>query len=366
VAAPLEIPTSPASNWQCLGCCRRVPDRIFVADDFVIAARIYEHHFDTFASQQLLCTQTVGIMRFTNGVESTMLQNLFQRWKDRRALPEFKAIRERDKPLRDSESEEVVEPHPAPRKKVNCLLTFVDPKDPFAVGPVAGEELTGPILSILSTREFDSLFLFYTPHTRANALATSEEVQARYPQTRVVMTMELILADPKNYSTLLGLLTERVRIEKLHLELRKPDVQAYICISSGTAEMRGAWFLLTSLGVLPAKLLQVGTPAQPLLGGANVKEIAVSTSDWQSIRDLAMPAEYFRTHGYLRRFGGVGREIRKKVQKQKLPCRRQRSRSGKKPGRSPGLNRQTQSSIAPRTKNQRSQTMRQRPKHQNL
>ena len=163
-------------------------------------------------------------------------------------------------------------------------------------GPVAGEELTGPILSIMSTREFDSLYLFHTPHTRPNAVATSEEILRRYPQCRVTMTMELNIADPKNYSLLLSLLTERVRKERLHLQLQEPHVQGYICVSSGTAEMKGAWFLLTSLGVLSAKLLQVGTPAQPLFGGANVKEIAVSTSDWLSIRELAMPAQY-RTPG---------------------------------------------------------------------
>jgi len=210
--------------------------------------------------------------------------------------------------LRESQPEEVIEPEPTPQRKVNYLLSFVDPKDPFAVGPVAGEELTGPILSIMSTREFDSLFLFCTPHTRANALATADEVKRRYPRTRVVMSMELILADPKNYRILLSLLTERVRKENLHLELQKPHVQAYICISSGTAEMRGAWFLLTGLGVLPAKLLQVGTPAEPLFGGANVKEIAVHTSDWMSLRDLAMPAEYFRTDGFQRQLRGESRD----------------------------------------------------------
>ena len=226
-----------------------------------------------------------------------MLQGLFQRWKDRRSLAEFKAFREREKLLRESQPEGVIAPEPAPQKILNYLLSFVDPKDPFAVGPVADEELTGPILSIMSTREFDSLFLFYTPHTRDNALATSEEVQRRHPQTRVVMLMELNIGDPKNYSTLLGCLTQRVRGENLHLELLRPNVQAYICISSGTAEMRGAWFLLTGLGVLPAKLLQVGTPAEPLFGGANVKEVAVSRSDWMILRDLAMPQDYFRSHG---------------------------------------------------------------------
>jgi hypothetical protein len=37
--------------------------------------------------------------------------------------------------------------------------------------------------------------------------------------------------------------------------------------------MRAAWFILTAVGVLPAKLLQVGSPAEPLFGASTVKEV---------------------------------------------------------------------------------------------
>jgi hypothetical protein len=43
------------------------------------------------------------------------------------------------------------------------LFAFVDLKDPFTSGEVAGEELTGPILSLMGARQFNFLFLFYTP-----------------------------------------------------------------------------------------------------------------------------------------------------------------------------------------------------------
>jgi hypothetical protein len=52
--------------------------------------------------------------------------------------------------------------------RVNSLFAFVDLKDPFTTGEIAGDELPGPILSILSTRRFNSLFLF---DTRRNRLA---------------------------------------------------------------------------------------------------------------------------------------------------------------------------------------------------
>ncbi len=175
-----------------------------------------------------------------------------------------------------------------PAAKRKSLFAFVDPKDPFAPGEIAGEELPGPILSIMSAKQFDSLFLFHTPHTRGNALSTKDEVSRRYPECRVGI-YELAISDPKDYSSLMGLLARLIR--KLMLGAHVGD--SYVCVSSGTAEMRAAWFLLTALGVLPAKLLQVGSPAQPLFGKANVKEVQIDKSDWQTIQSLAMPAEYF-------------------------------------------------------------------------
>ena len=69
-----------------------------------------------------------------------------------------------------------------PVKKVNSLFAFVDLKDPFTPSEVAGQELPGPILSILSAKQFDSVFLFHTPHTRENALATKDEISRKYPE----------------------------------------------------------------------------------------------------------------------------------------------------------------------------------------
>ncbi len=50
--------------------------------------------------------------------------------------------------------------------KRNSLFAFVDPKDPFSPGEIAGEELPGPILSIMSAKQFRFLLLFHTPHPR--------------------------------------------------------------------------------------------------------------------------------------------------------------------------------------------------------
>jgi transcriptional regulator with PAS, ATPase and Fis domain len=197
--------------------------------------------------------------------------------------------------IADQKDKEPVESGPTAENvgtmtNVNSLFAFVDPKDPFTPGEIAGEQLPGPILSIMSTKQFRHLFLFHTPHTREHAVATEKEVSSRYPECQIVVH-ELPISDPKDYSSLMGRLARTVR--RL-MNLGSSEIaDCYVCVSSGTAEMRAAWFLLAAMGVLPAKLLQVGSPARPLFGGANVKEVRMDASDWLTIRELAMPDEYF-------------------------------------------------------------------------
>jgi len=168
------------------------------------------------------------------------------------------------------------------------LFAFVDHKDPFMPAGVEEEELPGPILSILGARAFDRVHLFHTPQLSQAATSTEEAIQDRWPECRVVHH-ELPVSDPKDYSSVMGALARQVR----HIAGSSTDTENFVCVSSGTAEMRAAWFLLAASGVLPATLLQVGSPAEPLFGAGNVKEVRLDGADWSSLRDLVMPQEYF-------------------------------------------------------------------------
>jgi DNA-binding NtrC family response regulator len=167
------------------------------------------------------------------------------------------------------------------------LLAFVDLKDPFMPSGIEGEEQLGPILSILAVQPFDWLFLFHTPHTNSNAEATCSEVRARHPRCEV-RVHELSVTDPKNYSELMGRLAKRIRDIGSALQGKN-----FVCVSSGTPEMRAAWFLLTSTGILNAKLLQVGTSAQRLFGPASVREVQFDIGDWENLSNRAMPMKSF-------------------------------------------------------------------------
>jgi hypothetical protein len=116
----------------------------------------------------------------------------------------------------------------------NSLFAFVDPKDPFTPGEIAGEQLPGPILSIMSAKQFRHLFLFHTPHTRQHAVATEKEVSTRYPECQIVVN-ELPISDPKDYSSVMARLARTVRTL---MKLQSSEIaDCYVCVSSGTAEL---------------------------------------------------------------------------------------------------------------------------------
>jgi len=67
-------------------------------------------------------------------------------------------------------------------QKADSLFAFVDLKDPFTPSEIVGEDLPGPILSVMGWKRFESLFLFHTPHTKERARATESEVTRRFPE----------------------------------------------------------------------------------------------------------------------------------------------------------------------------------------
>src|ERR1700752_16067 len=118
------------------------------------------------------------------------------------------------------------------------LFAFVDLKDPFMAAEIDGEERPGPILSLVEARRFEGLNLFYTPASSAHAEATRIEVMRRYPECRVLLH-EISVGDPKDYSAVMGSLARKIR----EIAVGQPG-QNFVCVSSGTAEMRAVWFLI--------------------------------------------------------------------------------------------------------------------------
>jgi len=60
---------------------------------------------------------------------------------------------------------------------MNILLTFIGFRDPY----VPGSMQPGPILSLLTLRDFDRVILLATPQTKNNLELTAREIWAKKP-----------------------------------------------------------------------------------------------------------------------------------------------------------------------------------------
>ena len=162
---------------------------------------------------------------------------------------------------------------------MDILLTFTGFHDPYAVGLIGQEEQAGPILSLVAARPFDRVFLFSTPKTERNTLATKEALQTLYPKMTTEVR-EIPLNDPTDYGAILKGLRDHIK----EISENIPRSNYFIAVASGTPQMHACWFLLAACGEIPARILNV-RPVQfvskdlPL-----VSEIDLTSPDFPIVR----------------------------------------------------------------------------------
>jgi DNA-binding NtrC family response regulator len=131
---------------------------------------------------------------------------------------------------------------------MNILLTFIGFRDPY----VPGSMHLGPILSLLTLRDFDRVILLATPQTKSNLEQTVREIRAKKPALQIER-IETPLGDPNDYAAIL----ETLRANYRQLKERFPVAQYFISVKSGTAQMHACWFWLVASGEMAATLLNV-------------------------------------------------------------------------------------------------------------
>jgi DNA-binding NtrC family response regulator len=135
---------------------------------------------------------------------------------------------------------------------MNILLTFTGFHDPYALGLIGGEEVPGPILSLLAVRSFDHVILFDTPNTRGNTRLTRAALEAKHPSTSVEVR-DAPLHDPTDYPEILAWLRRHFQ----EISIAYPQARYFIAVASGTPQMHACWLLLAASGELPATLLNI-------------------------------------------------------------------------------------------------------------
>ena len=169
---------------------------------------------------------------------------------------------------------------------MKVLLSFTGFHDPFAPSPATGEMRAGPILTVVSERPFDRIYLFSTPKAAEISEKTASAITERHPGVTVEI-LEVPLKDPTNY---LGILRQlRSHFKKINAS--HPDAEYSISVSSGTPHMHACWLLLAASGEIPAAILQSTPPEFVPDGRSLVREIDVHQKDFPTITRPVNAAE---------------------------------------------------------------------------
>lgn len=173
---------------------------------------------------------------------------------------------------------------------MNILLTFTGFHDPYFKGLVEKEEQPGPILSLLTVRKFEHIVLFDTPNTTTITEQTKQAINKLSPQSKVHIA-EINLSDPTNYHDIFDGL--RKQLQKITDNF--PSARFYISVASGTPHMHACWILLTSSGVIPARILNVRPPNFVTKDSPLVTEVDLSSADFPDVRFQDLPIAVEKT-----------------------------------------------------------------------
>ncbi len=138
---------------------------------------------------------------------------------------------------------------------MDILLTFTGNHDPYAFGVLEGDELPGPVLTVLGHRAFDRVVLFGTPGMRESAEHTCEALETRFPHIAVDLR-DVPLADPTDYRAILAVM--RLELDKLRRAF--PKASFFVSVASGTPQIHACWLVLLNETPFPVRLLQARPP----------------------------------------------------------------------------------------------------------
>jgi transcriptional regulator with PAS, ATPase and Fis domain len=162
---------------------------------------------------------------------------------------------------------------------MDVLLTFTGFHDPYFKGLVGQEEQSGPILSLLSIRSFDRIYLFDTPSTQKITKSTQKAIGQRHGNTQVEVC-GVDLNDPTDYQAILKGL--RVHIREIQEKL--PTANFFISVASGTPQMHACWVLLAVAGEIPGRILHVRPPHFVTKERPLVSEIDLTSHQFPIVR----------------------------------------------------------------------------------
>lgn len=167
---------------------------------------------------------------------------------------------------------------------MDILLTFTGFNDPYFKGLVGEQEQRGPILSLMTTRSFDHIFLFDTPSTQRVTEETKNEITKLHRNSEVHV-LEMNLDDPTNYQDIFSGL--RAHLHRIIEDLT--PARFFVAVASGTPHMHACWVLLTASGEIPGRILHVRPPRFVTKEHPLVTEVDLSSPEFPTVRFQGAP-----------------------------------------------------------------------------
>jgi hypothetical protein len=132
---------------------------------------------------------------------------------------------------------------------MNILITFIGNHDPYS----DDKKNLGPILSILTKRKFDKLYLLFNNDRYWDKLIQTQEYCNRhYPEMKVEYR-ETKSLNPIDYNLVYPAMYNVIN----RISADNPEAYFTISITSGTPTMHSCWMFMVHGKVIKAKLIQV-------------------------------------------------------------------------------------------------------------
>lgn len=168
---------------------------------------------------------------------------------------------------------------------MDILLTWVGARDPSWLNPRTRRTEPGPILSLLQSRRFDTVYLLLNLDSkiddfRQRATSVLRSCQRYFPSIRVVQKpVDLVsVTDYKEIYYVTNDVCQRI------IEEEGRDAREYfVYLSPGTPQMQTVWILLVQSGLLPARMIEATAPDLVAPGAPRCREVNLSIQEFPQV-----------------------------------------------------------------------------------
>ncbi len=141
---------------------------------------------------------------------------------------------------------------------MDILLTWVGSRDPIWDNPRTKQRQQGPILSLLQSKSFDRVYLFFNLSSssddfRARANALYRVCRTSHTDTKIVHR-PIELVSVTDYREIFRVVNHEC--QTILADATDLDTNYFVYLSPGTPQMQTVWVLLVQAGLLPAERLR--------------------------------------------------------------------------------------------------------------